>query len=144
MTQDEADIRNILEERIKGFHARNVDQLMSNSDADIVSFDLAPPLKSNSDRAAARANINAWFGTWKTPISWTNKDLVVNVDGNVAYSTALAHMGGTKTDGTEVSLWVRSTNGFRKVDGRWRHTHLHTSTPFYMDGSFKAAVDLKP
>jgi ketosteroid isomerase-like protein len=41
-------------------------------------------------------------------------------------------------------LWTRVTVGLRKVDGSWRITHEHTSTPFYMDGSFKAAVDLKP
>ena len=32
----------------------------------------------------------------------------------------------------------------RKVDGTWRITQEHNSTPFYMDGSFKAAVDLQP
>jgi ketosteroid isomerase-like protein len=41
-------------------------------------------------------------------------------------------------------LWFRSTLGLRKSDGVWRIVHEHTSTPFYMDGSFRAAVDLKP
>jgi hypothetical protein len=27
---------------------------------------------------------------------------------------------------------------------RWMATHEHVSVPFYMDGSVKAAVDLKP
>jgi ketosteroid isomerase-like protein len=31
-----------------------------------------------------------------------------------------------------------------KVDGAWLIEHEHTSTPFYMDGSFRAAVDLTP
>jgi PhnB protein len=39
---------------------------------------------------------------------------------------------------------VRATVGFRKVDGKWRVVHEHVSVPFYMDGSYKAAVDLKP
>ena len=34
--------------------------------------------------------------------------------------------------------------GFRKVDGTWKIAHAHTSVPFYMDGSFKAATDLNP
>jgi len=41
-------------------------------------------------------------------------------------------------------LWFRATDGLRKVDGRWQVTHEHNSTPFYMDGSLKAAVDLEP
>jgi ketosteroid isomerase-like protein len=34
--------------------------------------------------------------------------------------------------------------GFRKIDGKWAIAHEHSSVPFYMDGSYKAAVDLKP
>ena len=41
-------------------------------------------------------------------------------------------------------MWNRATIGFRRIDGRWLITHLHSSVPFYMDGSFRAAVDLKP
>jgi ketosteroid isomerase-like protein len=41
-------------------------------------------------------------------------------------------------------LWFRETLGFRKIDGKCAITHEHKSVPFYMDGSFKAAIDLKP
>ncbi|MFD1049121.1 nuclear transport factor 2 family protein, partial [Kibdelosporangium lantanae] len=41
-------------------------------------------------------------------------------------------------------LWFRVTYGLRKVDGDWKITHEHQSTPFHMDGSLKAAVDLNP
>jgi PhnB protein len=53
-------------------------------------------------------------------------------------------MNGTKTDGEQVDLWFRATVGLRKIGGRWRITHEHESVPFYMDGSYRAAVDLKP
>ena len=43
-----------------------------------------------------------------------------------------------------MDLWVRTTLGFRKADGRWRVVHEHVSVPFYMDGSERAALDLKP
>lgn len=39
-------------------------------------------------------------------------------------------------------LWVRVTAGLRKIKGRWIVVHEHVSTPFYMDGSLRAAVDL--
>ena len=38
----------------------------------------------------------------------------------------------------------RMTACYRKISGRWLITHEHVSVPFYMDGSYKAAVDLKP
>jgi SnoaL-like protein len=50
---------------------------------------------------------------------------------------------GTKTDGETPDLWFRLAVCFRKTDGRWAIVHEHESVPFYMDGSFKAAVDLQ-
>ena len=53
-------------------------------------------------------------------------------------------MIGTAISGHEVKLWYRQTLSFRKIDGEWKISHEHTSVPFYMDGSFRAAIDLKP
>ena len=38
----------------------------------------------------------------------------------------------------------RLTLCFRKIAGSWMVAHEHSSVPFYMDGSFRAAIDLKP
>jgi hypothetical protein len=51
---------------------------------------------------------------------------------------------GTNTAGGKDDLWFRHTLGFRKIDEQRKIVHEHESVPFYMDGSFKAAVDLKP
>ena len=53
-------------------------------------------------------------------------------------------MSGRSVGGHEVELWYRQTLSFRKVDGAWKIAHEHSSVPFYMDGSFGAAIDLKP
>jgi ketosteroid isomerase-like protein len=53
-------------------------------------------------------------------------------------------MRGTRTGGEKTDLWFRHTVCFRKVDGTWKIVHFHESVPFYMDGSYKAAIDLKP
>jgi ketosteroid isomerase-like protein len=39
---------------------------------------------------------------------------------------------------------VRMTLGCKRIDGRWRIAHEHVSVPFHMDGSYKAAIELKP
>jgi ketosteroid isomerase-like protein len=66
------------------------------------------------------------------------------VDGAVAFSYGLTHLHGTKTDGGDVDLWFRSTIGLSAVSGSWQIVHEHDSTPFYMDGSGRAALDLRP
>jgi ketosteroid isomerase-like protein len=37
-----------------------------------------------------------------------------------------------------------ATLGLRKTGTGWKITHEHASTPFYMDGSGRAATDLQP
>jgi hypothetical protein len=44
----------------------------------------------------------------------------------------------------ETDVWVRVTACRRKINGKGLITHEHVSVPFYMDGSYRAAVDLKP
>jgi ketosteroid isomerase-like protein len=45
--------------------------------------------------------------------------------------------------GEDQDLWFRTTMCLRKINARWRIVHDHSSVPFYMDGSYRAAVDLK-
>jgi PhnB protein len=66
------------------------------------------------------------------------------VSGDLGVSHSLNLMTGTAASGHEVKLWYRQTLSFRKVNGAWKIAHEHTSVPFYMDGSFRAAIDLKP
>jgi PhnB protein len=54
------------------------------------------------------------------------------------------HLVGTKVDSFSIDLWFRQTWGFERTGERWLIVHLHQSVPFLMDGSFKAAVELKP
>jgi hypothetical protein len=51
----------------------------------------------------------------------------------VAFGASLNRVNGTKTDGTKVDMWWRSTVGYRKIDGRWLITHRHDSVPFDME-----------
>jgi PhnB protein len=71
-------------------------------------------------------------------------DLKINLGGDVAFTHSLNRLTGDKKSGEKVDIWVRVTLGFRKINGEWLVTHEHASVPFYMDGSFRAAVDLRP
>jgi ketosteroid isomerase-like protein len=139
-TTNEAAIRNLIDQRADALRARDVDGVVSCRTADYAQYSLAPPLSHVSDPGS----LSAWFATWRGPIGTEVRDLTIVVSGDSAYSFGLSHMTGTKISGEEVDLWFRETLGFRKVGGNWKIAHEHSSVPFYMDGSFRAAVDLKP
>ena len=50
----------------------------------------------------------------------------------------------TEVDSGKNEVWFRQTLCFRKIRGAWKIAHQHESVPFYMDGSYRAAVDLEP
>lgn len=72
------------------------------------------------------------------------RDVHVTAGGGVAFARMLNRILGMRTDGEATDLWVRATVCFRKIGGEWKVIHEHVSVPFYMDGSFRAAVDLNP
>ena len=139
-TTNEAAIRNLIDRRADALRARDVDGVVSCRTADYAEYSLAPPLSHVSDPGS----LAAWFATWRGPIGSEVRDLTIFVSGDSAYSFGLSHMTGTKISGEEVDLWFRETLGFRKAGRSWKIAHEHSSVPFYMDGSFRAAVDLKP
>jgi ketosteroid isomerase-like protein len=140
---DEAEIRYIIKAWIAGLRDKDVDAVMAHAAPDILSFDLAPPLASRGANRY-RKNLEAWFPSWDGPIDTEAHDLQVTLGGDVAFSTSLNRICGEKRGGEQSHIWVRVTACFRKIDGRWKVVHEHVSTPFYMDGSLKAAVDLSP
>jgi ketosteroid isomerase-like protein len=140
-SRDEAAVRQILDDRRKTLHAKDAEALTAHDAPDILSYDLAPPLMTTGpDLPSTRA----WLATWDGPIDCEAHELSIETSDGIAMSTSLNRMRGTKTDGARVDLWFRATTGYRKVAGRWMVVHDHASVPFYMDGSGKAALDLKP
>ena len=140
---DEGEIRALIDDWARAVRARDVDGVMSHYAADIVAFDLAPPLEyAGAD--AVRRSLEAWFPTFRGSVGWEIRDLSITIGDDVAFCRSLNRISGTRTDGEETDVWVRATVGLRKVDGTWKVAHEHASVPFYMDGSYRAAVDLKP
>ena len=140
MTNDRDEITALCQRLGQAHHDKNADAIVGCYASDAVIYSLAPPLKDKIDRAG----IAAWLNTWDGPILIDAEDEELVVGDGLAWSTALNRMRGTKTDGTKEDIWFRTTMCFRKSGGDWRIVHDHSSTPFHMDGSLRAAVDLKP
>jgi uncharacterized protein (TIGR02246 family) len=140
---DEAEIRQLADNWARAIRAKNIDALMSHYTPDILVFDLAPPLQY-AGIAAYRKNFDEWFSSFQGRIGLEIHNLSVSGSDDVAFSHSLNRISGKRTSGEETDVWVRATVCYRKKDGKWRVAHEHVSVPFYMDGSYKAAVDLQP
>jgi ketosteroid isomerase-like protein len=137
-------IRALLHDRAAAITARDAPRAVAYYAPEVVSFTLAPPLRYAGNEARDPAGIEGWFRTWDGPIGYDIGEPVIEAGDDVAFCHGLTHMTGTKTDGELVDLWFRSTVGLRRTAAGWQITHEHDSTPFYMDGSGRAATDLTP
>jgi len=140
---EEVQLRKLIEDWAEAVRDKDVDRYVSHYARNILLFDLAPPLEySGTD--ALRKSLEEWFPTFDGGIGFEIHRLQISIGNDAAFSHSLNHISGTRTTGEETDVWVRATVGFRKVEGKWLVTHEHVSVPFYMDGSNRAAVDLKP
>jgi ketosteroid isomerase-like protein len=139
----DAQVRGVIEDWTKAIRARDVDAVMSHIDRDIVQFDLAPPLQ-HVGANAYRTGLQQWFATFSGPVGYEIRDLRITTSGEVGFSRSLNRITGKRTNGEETDVWVRATVCYRMTKGAWMVVHEHASVPLYMDGSDRAAVDLKP
>jgi PhnB protein len=142
--RDEARIRALIDQQAKALRAKDATGVLSHYAADTVKFDLAPPLQYAGADALEKAGLESWFSSWRGPLGYEVRDFSVAAGDELAFCHGFVRISGTKVDGERADVWARQTLGLRKIDGAWKITHEHTSVPFYMDGSFKAAVDLEP
>jgi predicted dithiol-disulfide oxidoreductase (DUF899 family)/ketosteroid isomerase-like protein len=140
---DEAGVREVIADWASAVRAKDLDRAIIHYAADVVSFDLAPPLRYVG-REVVRKSLAGWFPTFQGLIGFDVHDLAITAGRGVAFCRSLNRITGMRTNGEETDVWVRATMGFRKVEGRWLIAHEHASVPFHMDGSYRAAVDLTP
>ncbi len=108
---------------------------------DLVQFDFAPPLRTVGNDPQG---LKVWFASWLGQIGFAITELKVTASEDVAFCHALVHLTGSRTDGSQSNVWFRDTLDLRKAGGAWKIAHGHESVPMSMNGSFRAAVDLKP
>jgi ketosteroid isomerase-like protein len=144
MTNDEKDIRGLIDARVAALRAKDPGAMVAAYAERVVVFDLAPPLRQPDD-ARDPGPVERWLATFTGAMDAEVRDLEVTVGGDVAFCTSLNRLTATPAGTDEqFDLWHRVTLGLRKVDGRWQITHLHESVPFEMDGSMRASLDLTP
>ena len=138
----EAEIRDLVNNRVESVRAKDVNKVMSDHAPDILLFDVLIPLQY-SGVEEARKRTEEWFSAYGGPIGYEVRDLNITAGADVAFCSFLYHVTGTMTNGTEVNMWVRTTLCCRKIEGRWLVTHEHNSVPFDAETG-KVGLDLKP
>lgn len=137
---DRTEIEALLQQLARAHFDHDADAIVSAYGPDALLFDLAPPL---GRRGMDRDGVAAWLSGWEGPIHIEARDVDIAVDGELAFVSALNRMHG-RQGGESQDLWYRTTMCLRKTGGRWLIVCDHASVPFYMDGSYRAAVDLRP
>jgi uncharacterized protein (TIGR02246 family) len=139
-TMDTAEIEVFFQKLARAHADHDADAIVEAYAPDAVIFDLAPPL---GRRGMNRDSVAAWLAGWDGPIQIDARDVNLTVDGDLAFVSALNRMRG-RQGGENQDMWYRTTMCLWKTNGRWRIVHDHSSVPFHMDGSYRAAIDLKP
>ncbi len=139
---NEPEIRSLIDSRSEAIRTKDIDRLMSFYSADIVYFDVVPPLQYLGS-AALRDRFLHWLDGYESEIGQDARDLTIAVSGDIAVASMLIQTGGRLKNGSAVESWVRGTSCFRRSDDKWLITHEHISVPID-PGSGRAAIGLNP
>src|SRR5215813_6263406 len=134
-------IRRRLEDWVKAIRAKDIDGVTSLYAPDLISFDLAPPLRYFGADGKRRAWQGA-FAAFSGPIAYEVRDLNVTTNGDLALVHSLNRIQATLPGG-HIDMWLRWTACFRQIDGVWLVVHDHVSVPADPVHG-KAVMNLKP
>jgi len=144
-TRDEQQVGAVIEGRSRAIEEQDADRLVGCYAPGVVVFDLSPPLQQPAAEVLDPATHQAWFATFEPGMEYDTRDLTVTVGGDVAFAHGPVRLAATPRGSAEgFSMWFRMTLCLGRTGETWLISHEHVSTPFYMDGSFRTAVDLEP
>lgn len=127
---DQAAIRALEDKFMAAFNAKDANAIMAlySSGDDLVVFDVAPP-RQYTGWTAYKKDWEDVFAAYPGPAQFQLTDLAVTVGGDVAYGHSIQSGTFTDKNGKKVSMTVRVTDGYKKVNGQWLIAHEHVSIP---------------
>jgi ketosteroid isomerase-like protein len=138
----EAQIRLQINKIVEGIRAQDLDGLKRLYTADVVSFDVEPPLQ----HVGVAAKMKNWANVFTLfqDATYEVRDLTVTAGDDVAFGHCFGRLSGTLRNGTATSgMWVRGTFCFQQIDGNWLIAHDQVSVPLDIL-SGKGVTDLEP
>jgi ketosteroid isomerase-like protein len=141
-TDDEAQIRELLDDWAQAARTGDIDAIMAPYAPDVLSFDAIAQLQFKGVDAY-RKHWQAYIAMCSGPMIFEIHDLSITAGDGVAFGHYLLRCGRIGEDGKEQAGWMRGTVCWSKRSGRWTVAHEHFSAPFDPQ-SGKAMLDLKP
>jgi ketosteroid isomerase-like protein len=127
-TSDTAEIRALEQRLIDGIKGRDVKQIMSCYSDDLFAYDVVPP-RQYVGAAAFQKPWQGFLDMFKGPINAEVSELVINSDGEIAYSRGIQRISGTTNEGKPFDATFRITDVYRKSRGKWVIVQEHISVP---------------
>lgn len=141
----ESQIRELIDDFKQAMMSSDIDRIMSFYAPDVVAFDVIAPIQYVG-RDAYRKSWEKAFADYGAPTEnsgFEMHNLSISANDNLAFSYSLNHCFGKMKDGKDMDMWMRSTNCYKKINGKWLITHEQFSVPVDFE-SGKALMDLKP
>jgi len=129
MTEDEKQIRALIENWASAVHAGDLDGVLADHAADIVMFDVPPPDDGIRGIDAYRAAWPPFFSWQASGARFEIVSLDVTAGEDVAFAYALLRCNTDEGLRDDPDQRLRLTIGLRKDGGRWLVTHEHHSFP---------------
>src|SRR6185369_2353739 len=104
-----------VEKIVEAIRTKDLEELEQLYAANVVSFDVAPPLQ----HVGIEAKLRCWAKvfTFFEDVTYEVRDLTLTVGDGVAYGHCFGRLSGMLKNGTATSgMWVRATFCFRKID----------------------------
>jgi uncharacterized protein (TIGR02246 family) len=131
---DKAAIQVLEDTYNEGLNSKDVDKVMSAyaPGSDLFVFDVVPPREyKGSD--AYRKDIEGLFSAFPGPMKNTISEQTIHVVGSLAYGHNIQTGEFTGKDGTKFKIVARTTDIYRKINGKWLIVEEHNSVPVDLD-----------
>lgn len=140
MTQDEADVRAMMQQKTDSWLKRDADGVMDlywNS-PELMTFDILPPMMSFGWEEGMRTTVNFRDGCiGPVEMRCLNPHVIVADDGKHAYSYGVWELKTESTKYGKMDFQMRQSSFWKKMDGRWKVVHEHNSMPLDKDNADK-------
>lgn len=124
-----AEVRAVIQAWAQATQQNRQDDILKHHAADLVIYDVLPPLQYESAEAYRRSWA-LWQPQTEGETRFELEGLSVTAGDDVAFAHGLISCGGTLADGRSFEDQVRATFCLQKVDGQWQVLHQHVSKPF--------------
>lgn len=120
---DEDQVADLIRSWAAAVHAGDLDRVVADHAADIVMFDVPPPLQSRG-LDEYRKTWDLFFRYNRPSYAFDIEEIAITAGEDVAFAAAVMRCGPP-----DATFQFRLTIGLRKVGDGWRITHEHHSVP---------------